>query len=574
MTDQRETEKRAKIESDLIKIAYAATLDPSKLVEFERFWTTYIDAKIDDQIGNDETDDTHVEAHIVTALDILDRIKSVNEKEQTAQILVDSHYGFGFIISHEGNILVSNDGADRFTRNSKKIEDTYVDALSKTKILKWMTRVRSGDAEPYNFLHVYLNGSGQSTCWFICPIKVDPSNRNNRPDYFLITSVDYKVSSIAQDIIGKSFGLTPAEADVAGLLTTGLSPKEIAEIREVKITAVRTQIASIKNKMGCRDLPAVVLKFASMVMRETAVNAQIGRMAALRGLNRPRTMKNNMTLRDGRNYEYYTQGHPDGKVILYIHSMVSGIEFRTSTARNLVLSGYKIISPARAGYGQSSPRPFTTVEERVNGCVSDLIELIDHLNIDDYVILTDWSGAIAQRLALKDRRRAAKLFLSGAVPVWKDSYIDWETPRFRSYVKTSVHAPRVVPYLMKLSKVLQESDKNNEYLEQTQNLSDIDREAIKQHSYLIKEHHKFLSTQGVQARTQDLSAIHTDWTADATRLKLPVTLIMGSDNREQPESAVIEYREAVPHSELKIIDCAGTYQNLSHFKEILGVIDS
>ena len=573
MTDQRETEKRAKMEGDLIKIAYAATLDPSKLVEFERFWTTYIDAKIDDKISNDEIDETHVEAHIVTALDILDRIKSVNEKEQTAQILVDSHYGFGFVISHEGNILVSNDGADRFTRNSKKIEDTYVDALSKAKILKWMTKVRSGDEEPYNFFHVYLNGSGQSTCWFICPIKVDPSNRNNRPDFFLITSVDYKRSLVAQDIIGKSFGLTPAEADVAGMLTTGLSPKEIAEIRKVKITAVRTQIASIKNKMGSRDIPDLVVKFVSMATRQWAVNAQIGRMEALRGLNRPRTMKNNVTLRDGRNYEYYTQGHPDGKVILYIHSMVSGIEFPSTTARNLVLNGYKIISPARAGYGQSSPRPFTTVEERVNGCVSDLMELIDHLNIDDYVILTGWSGAIAQRLALKDRHRAAKLYLSGAVPVWKDSYISWQTPRFRSYVKTSVHAPRVVPYLMKLSKTLIESDKDNEYLEKAQNLSDIDRQVIEKYPYLIKDHHKFLSTQGVQARSQDLLTIHKDWAADARKLKLPVTLIMGSENHEQPERAILEYREAVHHSELEVIDRAGTYQNLSHFKEILEAID-
>jgi DNA-binding CsgD family transcriptional regulator len=49
-------------------------------------------------------------------------------------------------------------------------------------------------------------------------------------------------------ILQEMFGLTPAEADVAVLLTQGVAVAEIARRRQVSITTVRSQVSGLKAK--------------------------------------------------------------------------------------------------------------------------------------------------------------------------------------------------------------------------------------------------------------------------------------------------------------------------------------
>ena len=79
---------RDELEKLVIKQAYEATLDPAGLADFEKYWGTYIDTRISEDAKEFNTDDP-VDSHILTALDILERIRHVNETEQSAQILVD-----------------------------------------------------------------------------------------------------------------------------------------------------------------------------------------------------------------------------------------------------------------------------------------------------------------------------------------------------------------------------------------------------------------------------------------------------------------------------------------------------
>ena len=131
-----------------------------------------------------------------------------------------------------------------------------------------------------------MNADDKLNTWFVCPIKIDSNNKNNEPNYFLITATEQFITPKDADIIGSSCGLTPAETTVARLLCLGLSPQEIANSRDVKITAVRTQISKIKLKMNAKDIPAVVVKFTSMALRQSAVKGQIDRMESIRSHNR------------------------------------------------------------------------------------------------------------------------------------------------------------------------------------------------------------------------------------------------------------------------------------------------
>jgi len=60
--------------------------------------------------------------------------------------------------------------------------------------------------------------------------------------------------SVEQDALdlGATFGLTPAEARVAGYLAQGITPKEVAATCGVSLCTVRTQIRTVFAKTGVR----------------------------------------------------------------------------------------------------------------------------------------------------------------------------------------------------------------------------------------------------------------------------------------------------------------------------------
>jgi DNA-binding CsgD family transcriptional regulator len=57
-------------------------------------------------------------------------------------------------------------------------------------------------------------------------------------------------------------GLTPAESRVLESLCEGLDPRDIAELHEVGLATVRTQIGSIRQKTGTGNIRALVRKVA------------------------------------------------------------------------------------------------------------------------------------------------------------------------------------------------------------------------------------------------------------------------------------------------------------------------
>ena len=235
-----------------------------------------------------------------------------------------------------------------------------------------------------------------------------------------------------------------------------------------------------------------------------------------------------------------------------------------------------MISPARAGYGKSDSKPLNSMNSRIDSCVEDIRQLLDHLGIQKTYLLTGWAGAIAQRFALKYPNRCLGLVLSGAVPVWEPSYLNSLQPRYRNMIKTSIHAPKAVPYLVRIAKALIDSGRSHIFISDLDAEGSVDKEALKGRAtyHYVERRFKFLVEQGVQAFVDDLPLIHSDWTEDAKRLRLPVTIVIGSDNKDQPVAAIERYQAVVPHSVIYTLLGAGTYQNLTHFRAIMDAIES
>ena len=75
--------------------------------------------------------------------------------------------------------------------------------------------------------------------------------------------------------------------------------------------------------------------------------------------------------------------------------------------------------------------------------------------------------------------------------------------------------------------------------------------------------------QGTQAFINDLKTIHTNWIDESRKLQVPITVLRGGLNQDQPVSAFTKYKAAVPHAKMKVIEDAGTYLYLTHFDRVL-----
>jgi len=83
---------------------------------------------------------------------------------------------------------------------------------------------------------------------------------------------------------------------------------------------------------------------------------------------------------------------------------------------------------------------------------------------------------------------------------------------------------------------------------------------------------QILLKQVIRPYVNELEMLHTDWTEDASRLNVPVRVLIGKQNTYQPSGAIRKYVEATKDAKVKYITAAGGHQNLTHFSRILEVI--
>ena len=164
--------------------------------------------------------------------------------------------------------------------------------------------------------------------------------------------------------------------------------------------------------------------------------------------------------------------------------------------------------------------------------------------------------------------------MSGAVPVWENHYLNFLSDRDRIAVKTYIHAPQALPYLVRVKKAMQTSQDHSIFMGSLDK-SNLQKKHLS-HSekiYLKKKFHHILN-QSVWALIEDLPYIHKDWTDDARKLDLPITIVKGKDNTDQPDEAILRYKAAVPHAIVRTISRAGSNELLEYFGEFLDIFEN
>ncbi len=83
-----------------------------------------------------------------------------------------------------------------------------------------------------------------------------------RPATLVVLGKRHLSERISVQCFASLHGLTPAEARVLTGLCEGLGPSEVAELHEVGLSTVRTQIGSIRAKTGAENIRALVRQVA------------------------------------------------------------------------------------------------------------------------------------------------------------------------------------------------------------------------------------------------------------------------------------------------------------------------
>ena len=180
---------------------------------------------------------------------------------------------------------------------------------------------------------------------------------------------------IAETALRDRFSLSDAEADIAHLIFEGATPKGVARARDRSVETVRKQIRTLLRKTGARGLTDLLhILYSFVAAAEQA--SQTGPWFSGRTMVR---------LRGDTVYDVEITGPETGRPLVFLHGALGGRTLHPAALAEL--SGHRIIAPGRPFHGQSrSGGPEGTVQASVAG---DLIEVLDHLDVDPRVSLRD-----------------------------------------------------------------------------------------------------------------------------------------------------------------------------------------
>ena len=571
-------EKTSKItgplsEDQVIEEAYAVALNPERLEDFELLLETYLDAgHQNSRFYSPPESLLSISNHISRALEILEYMRHTHVTESNAQNIVDSNYGIGFMVNSRGQIIASNSDAIKFMNKATSISSLGLDPDSLSEIQCWIGRSHSPGQKHVRFINVYLDKDETATCLFLTPVDLKALNATDAEAFFLITSVEIGNNPDAAEAIQNIYSLSESEVQIAFQLANGKSPKDISEIRDSSLATVRTQIKHIREKMDCNNTPDVVRKICNMSTRYSSVTSQVNRAVksfAADDLARV----SNLTLRDGRFMEYTEQGHPHGRPVLHIHSLMNGPKQSGLAAQLAVLRKWRFISPSRAGYGNSDRVHHTSIASCLDSTADDMAELIGHLGLKDVIVI----GSIyAQRFAFKYPHLVSHYVCVNKVPIWHSDELNQLQRRQRNMIKTSMYAPRLARFPARLAKILMDTGREKVFINGLSSGHDIDMQVLEDpdHFRIIANGFKHSFSQGIDAFVVDVQGYHTDWIQDAKLLQVPVNIVLGSDNKMQTKIGLDRYLEAVPTAKLNVIKGAGIYMPITHFESILDTLDN
>ena len=175
----------------------------------------------------------------------------------------------------------------------------------------------------------------------------------------------------------ENFGLTLSEIEILQLIFMRLNLEQVAEMRGIKLSTVRTHVSRIISKLGCRSLVEVV---STTLELSHALSDELPPVDIKPDVNENRVRQLALPS-PGKSIEYRRYGPTKGRPVIVLHSLEYGYipspaMVRVASERNL-----NLIFPIRPGFGETSRAESTEDSVRL------LLEFVRTLALEKVTIV-------------------------------------------------------------------------------------------------------------------------------------------------------------------------------------------
>ncbi|WP_299424680.1 alpha/beta fold hydrolase [uncultured Shimia sp.] len=362
--------------------------------------------------------------------------------------------------------------------------------------------------------------------------------------------------------IAKRHGLTRREAEVLGHVAQARELRDIGWRMGVSYESVRTYLKRVYEKTGTKsraELSGVLAKSPLMAVRGND-GAEHTRFQ----------VRNRITLRDGRQHEYFCLGPKAGAPVLVFDALsgvtIDVIGYPQRCFDVLEQIGVRLICPCRPGSFWSDPSDMTSLRD----FAGDVRELMNHLQISKAAVLSVSFGsgsALAVTHELQDR--ITKVVLSSACyPFYRHE--NWrELDQF--YHMSAIlgrHWPgmlrQIIPFLVR--SILQNKERYfDRYCKRSRSADDI----------------RILSCPVIRRRTAEMLALRTasgmegmveenllnaqGWDFDPSDIHTPVEVFQGPDDNVAPIQGAELLAQHLQDAQLTVLSGKGHYHHIENW---------
>ena len=281
-------------------------------------------------------------------------------------------------------------------------------------------------------------------------------------------------------------------------------------------------------------------------------------------------------LSDGRQLAFEESGSMRGRPVLMIHNMLHGPSLTDTATEVAARKGWRLIAPSRAGFGKSDPNHEAAGLGHMDATAQDFVRLLDHLDVDKVLVLGHLTGGIhGLRFAQLFPDRVKGLILSNYIPSWDDARLKEFPGRFRVVAMTVRYAPSALPFIARAGAANIEAGHEDLFLKALHGESDIDMQALRRPD--VKRvvcdglHHGCL--QGTDSFCKDCHLVPRDFTVNARAIRVPATMILGSEDQVFPIEHGRKLIRSAPNFSLEEIDGAGFYLLYTHWPQVFETLE-
>jgi len=419
--------------------------------------------------------------------------------------------------------------------------------------------VRIGDERSYLSLWICMGG--------------DSPGGKFQPGRLMVLVASRSSHALSEPGLISLFGLTAAEARITQKLALGCTLEESAHLLEITRNTAKSQLARVFEKVGVkRQVELLQAIYASPLWLQSDPKNLSPLSTCAQEIARSASDEQYIKLSDGRRLFFSDSGDPRGLPVILMHGIAGSRYLRHPDDQHLMQQGVRLIIPERPGSGDSD----SSADRSITDWPSDIAELADHLNLQQFTVLGYSAGtayALAVAAACVDRVRAVHI-VAALPPIDGLEDLRAYNPVFRMTLFLAKYTPGLLPALMR---VMVKDIRKNVYhhLEQILRNAPAQDRAVLANAKLranIATGMRASVRNGEHEIAHEVLLVAQGWGIDLDKLTLPVYIWHGEQDPLVSITGARKLAGLLPNAELVSIDEAGHYLLYSHWQALLSSI--